>query len=63
MGQFRKYQNISELDRTIVVSLIERILIYREHRVEIVYRWCDEFRWFMDLLKQAHGLTPGREAV
>ena len=63
MNQFRKYQNITALDRTIVVSLIERILIYREHRVEIVYRWYDEFQWFMDLLMQAQGLHPGREAV
>ena len=63
MGQFRKHQNIDALDRTIVVSLIERILIFRDRRVEIVYRWHDEFQWQMDLLRQAKGTLPGREAV
>ena len=63
MNQFRKYQNITALDRTIVVSLIEHILIYREHRVEIVYRWYNEFQQFMDLLTQAQELLSGREAV
>mgnify|MGYP006990155225 CR=1 FL=1 len=53
MGQFRKHQNIKALDRTIIVSLIERILIFREHRVEIVYRWHNEFHWQTDLLLQA----------
>ncbi len=63
MAQFRKHQNITELDRTIVVSLIERILIFRERRVEIVYRWQDEFQRQMDLLIQAQGLSPEKEAV
>lgn len=53
MEQFRKHQNISALDRSIVVTLIERILIYREHRVEIVFRWHNEYKWYMDLLAQA----------
>ena len=33
--QFRKHQNITNLDRTVVVALIERILIYKEHQVEV----------------------------
>ena len=52
MEQFRKHQNITALDRSIVVTLIERILIYREHRVEIVFRWHNEYKWYMDLLAQ-----------
>ena len=59
--QFRKYQNIDALDRTMIVSLIERILIFRDRKVEIVYRWHDEFQWQVDLLRQA--ALPGREAV
>ena len=63
MGQFRKHQNIDALDRTIVVTLIERVLIYRERRVEVVYRWQNEFRWQMDLLLQAQAMLPEREVV
>jgi len=61
--QFRKHQGITALDRSIVVSLIERILIYREHRVEVVFRWHDEYRHYLDLLAQAQRLHPEREAV
>ena len=63
MNQFRKHQNIEALDRTIIVSLIERVMVFRDRRVEIVYRWHNEFRWYMDLLLQASGILPGREAV
>lgn len=61
MDQFRKHQNIEELDRTIIVSLIERIMVFRNHRVEIVYRWHNEFQWCLDLLAQAN--LPEEEAV
>ena len=61
--QFRRYQNISALDRSIVVTLIERILIYREHRVEIVFRWHNEYRWQMELFAQANSLLSETEAV
>ena len=61
--QFRRHQNIKALDRTIVVSLIERILIFRDHRVEIVYRWHNEFQWQMDLLLQIKRLASEKGAV
>ena len=63
MGQFRRRRNIDALDRTIVVSLIERVLIFRERRVEIVYRWRNEFQRQMELLLQTKGLCPGKGAV
>ncbi len=50
MDQFRKHENISELDRSVVVMLIERIMLYQEHRLEIVFRWQNEFQWLSDLL-------------
>ena len=62
MEQFRRCRNITDLDRTIVVSLIERILVYRDYRVEIVYRWYNEFQWQMELL-QAQKALPEKEAV
>ena len=61
--EFRRYQNIEVLDRSIVVRLIERILIFRDHRVDIVYRWQNEFQWQTELLLRAQGQLPGREAV
>ena len=63
MEQFRKHQNITALDRTLVVSLIERIMVYRDKRVEIVYRWQNEFRWQVELLQRAQQSFSQREAV
>jgi len=62
MEQFRKYQGVTALERSIVVSLIERILIYRERRVEVVFRWHDEYQRLIDLLLQAHH-TPSAKGV
>ena len=58
--QFRKHQKISCLERRLVVSLIERVMIYRDRRVELVYRWQDEFQAQSDLVRQA---LPERRAV
>ena len=52
INQFREYRNITELTRYIVVTLIDRILIYRDHRIEIAYRWQDEYQWQTELLAQ-----------
>ena len=53
MEQFRKHQNLTELTRYIVVTLIDRILIYKDHRVEIRFRWQDEYQVQTELLAQA----------
>lgn len=45
MAQFREHLNITELGRSIVVALIDRILIYRDNRVEVRFRFADEFAW------------------
>lgn len=52
MEQFEKRQNLTALDRNIVVSLIERIMVYPNHRIEVTYRWQGEFAWQMDILRR-----------
>lgn len=54
ISEFKKHENITSLERSIVVSLIDRILIFNDRRVEIVYRWQDEFEWQIDLLRRAN---------
>ena len=63
MEQFRKYRNITALDRALIVTLIERINIYREHRVEIVFRWQNEYQWLASTLDRARRPLSGKEAV
>ena len=59
--RFRSAQNITELDRAVVVSLIERVMVYQDHRVEVQFRWYDEYRWHLELLSQTQQLR--KEAV
>ncbi len=61
MERFRQCRNISALDRAIVVTLIERIMLYKNHRVEIIYRWDSEFQYLSALLARQERL--GLEAV
>ena len=53
MNDFREHQNITALDRETVVSLIDRILVYEDRRVDIVFRWHDEYEWQADILRRA----------
>lgn len=63
--QFGKYLNSAMLDRAVVVSLIERILIYKDKQVEIVYNWQDEYQQLAGLLLQAQDMThlSGTEVI
>ncbi|MSC82808.1 recombinase [Eubacterium sp. am_0171] len=53
MTRFRKHQNITDLERSIAVALIDRILIYKDNRVEVHFRFEDEFAWQMDILRRS----------
>ena len=59
IAQIRKYENLTQLDRGAVVTLIDRIVIHPDKRIDITYRWQDEFAWQMDLLTKA----TAKEAV
>ena len=43
LDQLKKYQNFTVLDRAVVVCLIEKILVYKNKQVEIVYNWQEEY--------------------
>lgn len=39
---FKQYENITELQRAVVVNLIERIVIYDSKHIEVVFRYQDQ---------------------
>lgn len=51
--QFRQRANITALDRSVVVSLIDKIVVSADRCVTIVYRWQDEYEWQLDILARA----------
>ena len=42
--QFRQYENVTELTRPMVIHLIERINIFEDSNIEIVFRYRDEYK-------------------
>lgn len=53
MEEFKRHRGITVLDRSIVVSLIDKILVHEDDTIEIIYRWQDEFAWQLDVLRRA----------
>ena len=61
MEQFKKYRNITKLDRAAVVSLVDRIFVYRDRRVDIIYNCQDEIRLLDETLAQVQGMDAGSD--
>ena len=40
---FREYENIEELNRRAMMALVDRIIVYENHVVEIEYKYRDEY--------------------
>ena len=40
---FAQFQNISELDRRVLVALVDRIFIYENKAIEIQFKYRDEY--------------------
>ena len=40
---FAQYENVQELDRRLLVALVDKVFIYEDKRVEIAFRYRDEF--------------------
>ena len=56
--QFKKYQNITELTRHIAVTLIERITVFEDSRIEIRFRYQYDFERALGLVRNMEGLCP-----
>lgn len=41
---FKQYENIEELNRRVLMALVDRILIYENHAIEIVFKYKDEYQ-------------------
>lgn len=52
--QFKAYYNIDTLDRRMVVTLIERILVYEDCRLQIEFRYQDDYEHVLAMIRAAH---------
>lgn len=56
LAQFLKYRTVTELDRGMVVELIDRILIHENKEVEVVFKYADQFKRIMMCLDSGEKL-------
>ena len=40
---FKQYENIEELNRRVLIALVDKILIYENHAIEICFQYRDEY--------------------
>lgn len=41
---FKQYENIEELNRRVLMALVDRIIIHENHAIEIVFKYKDEYQ-------------------
>ena len=63
MDVFKKHANITELERTAVVDMIECIYVYEDRRIEVVFRYTDECERTLKLLDNVPEEARARAAV
>ena len=60
---FREYENIDEINRRVLMSLVDRICIYEDHRVEVFFRYRDEFLAALEYLNSFNTVLPERYQI
>ena len=67
--QFKKHRNITELTRHITVTLIDRIMVFEDCRIDIRFRYQYDYERALELIRNMQELCPadaasyGKEAV
>ncbi|MBQ7775131.1 MAG: DUF4368 domain-containing protein, partial [Lachnospiraceae bacterium] len=51
LDEFRENMEIEKLDRMLLISLIDKILVYEDKMVEIVFKYRNEMAKAVDLIK------------
>ncbi len=59
ISAFTAQQNIQELDRRLIVALIDKIYIYEGERIEIVFKYKDKYLEALNFINSVHA----REAI
>ena len=55
---FRQYENITELQRAVVVNLIERIVIYDAKHIEVTFRYQDQLNQSLQYIDRYKEILP-----
>lgn len=62
MEEFKNHRNITKLDREIVITLIDKIFVYEDGRIEIKYNYGDEYAAMLDYIS-AYNLEKTKAVI
>ena len=55
---FREYENLEELNRRVLMALVDKILIFENHAVEVVFKYGDEIKSAFNYVKKYEDVLP-----
>lgn len=55
---FREHENIGELSRRVLMALVDKILVYEGHVVEVLFQYGDEYRRAVELAENVAKQLP-----
>lgn len=55
---FRQHENIEEVNRRVLMALIDKIFIYEGHTLEVVFRYRDEYQRMSEFVEHHAELLP-----
>ncbi len=58
--QFKRHKDITELTRPIAVTFIERIYVYENKRIEVVFKYQYDYERILDYIQSIHAAHPFR---
>jgi Fe2+ transport system protein B len=61
--EFKQHQNITTLDRKLMVELIDQIIVYSKDRIEIRYRYMDEMEILFDFVEVQKQKMEGEKVI
>jgi hypothetical protein len=61
--EFKQHQNITTLDRKLMVELIDQIVVYSKDRIEIRYRYMDEMEILFDFVEVQKQKMEGEKVI
>lgn len=55
MKEFQRYRNVSELNRQMITSLVDKIMVYNDGSMEVVFRYANEIALLLEKIRNYQG--------
>lgn len=52
VAMFREFESVEELNRRVLMAIVDKVLIYENHVVEVCFKYGDEFRRYEEFVGQ-----------